>query len=235
MERVQKIISNAGFCSRRKAEDLIDKGLVKVNGKIITLGDKASNKDEIIIQGKPLRYQRKEYLLMHKPSGYITTRDDSFGRKTVMDLLRKSQKDSGIYPVGRLDKTTTGAIIFTNDGDFANKILHPSYEVKKTYIATLDKNFHHKEQLERGIFIEDKKVKPRVRDIEPKVVEVVIHEGMNHIVKKLFEALNYKVVKLSRIKIGVVKLDIQPGKTRKLHKSEIKYFQELSRKPRTNT
>ena len=227
MERVQKIISNAGIVSRRKAEELIARGRVLVNGAPVRLGMSADpEKDVIVVNGKRVRPQRKKYLMLHKPRGFVTTVTENFGMRTVMELLRAEVRDAHVYPVGRLDRDASGLLILTNDGEFANRVLHPSFEVAKVYLAELDSDFGDSERrrLEKGVVLDEKIVRPRVRTPGPRLVEVTVHEGMHKVVKRLFKELGYRVRGLTRIKVGPVRLDILPGKYRALHDHEIAYF-----------
>lgn len=224
--RLQKIIANAGVCSRRKAEDLIEQGKVKVNGKVISLGDKADpDKDKITIWGKPLLQTKKIYLAFNKPPDCLTTLDDPRGRKTIFDYISKKER---IIPVGRLDFKTEGLLLLTNDGDFANNVMHPRYEVNKTYVVHLDKPFTREavEKLKKGIDVEDKRTSPaKVRFANEKkdIIEVTIHEGRNRIVRKMMQELEYKVQRLIRVKIGNVALGTLPkGHTRNLSFQEVK-------------
>lgn len=230
MERVQKIIAAAGICSRRKAEDLIIEGKVKVNGKTITIGDKANNTDEVSVNNKIINQEDKKYYLLHKPKGYITTSDDMFGRKKVIDLIPKKPR---VYSIGRLDRDATGLLLLTNDGDFANNIMHPSKEISKTYIAKLDKTIN-KEKLkliEKGIRIDKQLVKAKTIFIDDRTIAITLHVGINKIVKRLFKALGFYVKKLYRTHIGNFELDIEEGSYRELNKKDKK---EIFAKPEIN-
>lgn len=231
MERLQKIIANSGYTSRRKAEELILAGKVKLNGEVVReLGIKASENDAILIEDKPLkRSSNKVYFLLNKPRGVISSVSDESGRKTVVDFINTSER---IYPVGRLDYDTTGLIILTNDGELANKLMHPKNEVLKTYVAKieglLDKDSI--ERLKKGIVIEGRKTKIyrfkiRKKDIvkHTTLVEISIVEGRNHIVKKIFDTLNCPVIKLSRISYDFLNLDgLKSGEYRELSLKEVK-------------
>lgn len=230
MERLQKIIAESGFCSRRKAEEYILAGKVFVNGKKVTeLGTKASFADEIEVDGKNIAREDKVYYLLNKPRGYVCTLSDEYKRKTVVDLI---DTDKRIYPVGRLDYDTTGLIILTNDGELANILMHPTHGVTKTYVAKLNKVMTPKDQmkLKGGISIDGIKCKPmrlRVRNVDVKkdtcLVEITIAEGRNHIVKRLFKELGYLVDKLTRIEYGFLKLDnMRSGEYRELTIKEVK-------------
>lgn len=205
MERLQKIISNSGYCSRRKAEELIKKGSVTVNGNVVKeMGYKAANKDEILVDGNYISYEEKVYYLLNKPRATVTTTKDDKNRKTVVDLIPETKR---IYPVGRLDYDTTGVLILTNDGILANGLMHPSSHVEKLYIAKikgiLDPGAIKK--LKSGVYIEGGKTAPakvKLRKIDKKtdtsIVEMIIYEGKNHQVKKMIEAVGYTVLKLKR-------------------------------------
>ena len=206
MERLQKVIASFGYTSRRKAEDLIKKGKVEVNGQIITeLGTKVNPTDIISIDGVTINKDVKhEYYLLNKPRSVISSVVDKEGRITVVDLI---DTDARIYPVGRLDYDTTGLILLTNDGEFANFLMHPSFEVEKTYIAKLE-GLIDKEDIEKvksGLVIEDRKVeikkfKVKKKDLDKKttIVEITIVEGRNHIVKKIFKEWDKKEKKISK-------------------------------------
>ena len=207
MERLQKVIASYGYASRRKAEDLIRHGKVLVNGKVITeLGTKVLANDIISIDGVIINKDVKhEYYLLNKPRQVISSVEDKLGRITVRDLINTEAR---IYPVGRLDYDTTGLIILTNDGDFANMLMHPSYEIEKTYVAKINKVLDKDDinKLKKGIVIDNRKVdikrfKVRKKDVEKNtsIVELTIVEGRNHIVKKIFESMRIDVIKLSRV------------------------------------
>lgn len=229
MERLQKVIANSGYCSRRKAEDLITSGKVKVNGKIAILGTKVSGNDEIMIDNKIITSCEKEYILLYKPRGVVTTTNDEKQRKTVIDLVKT---DKRIYPVGRLDYDTTGVLLLTNDGDLTNILLHPKRMVEKVYIAKIEGIISPLEikKLENGILIDNKKTahcKAKIKNIDKKnnvsIVALTIHEGRNHQVKKMFESIGHKVVKLKREKFATLDLKgLKPGQYRKLTIKEVK-------------
>ncbi len=235
MERLQKVIANSGYCSRRKAEDLIEQGKVLVNGELVTtLGTKVNGNDAIIVEGKILKNEEdKVYYLLNKPRGIISSSNDDKNRKTVVDLI---DTDKRIYPIGRLDYDTTGLIILTNDGTLSNKLMHPSNGVEKKYVAKLNKFFDIADlkKLEKGIIIDNIKCKPtrvkikkndRIKDYS--IVEITIVEGRNHIVKRVFENLGYLVDKLSRIEYAFLSIDnLRSGEYRELTKKEIKKLYE---------
>ncbi len=224
--RLQAYIAQAGICSRRKAEELIARGVVKVNGKRVTeMGVKVSDGDVVEVEGKPVAPTKKKiYIALNKPVGYITAVEDDRGRKTVMDLVDNEITDK-IFPVGRLDYDTHGLLIMTNDGVFANNLIHPSRKIEKVYIAQLNKehNEHSLRQITKGIEIEGRKCKPvSVRALSPEAVELVIMEGKNREVRRMFEAVGYEVEDLCRVAVGNIKLGHIPhGRWRHLTKGEI--------------
>lgn len=231
MERLQKIIAMKGYCSRRKAEELIQKGKVKVNGEIVTtMGYKASVNDFIEVEGNPLNdVEDKVYYLLNKPRGVVTTSNDEKGRKTVVDLIDTKKR---IYPVGRLDYDTTGLIILTNDGELTNYLIHPKNNIEKVYIAKI-KGIITKEEVKKlcnGVFIDGyktSKAKAKILKIDKKknssVIELIIHEGKNHQVKKMFEAIGHEVLKLKRESIAFLTLDgVKSGDYRELSVKEVK-------------
>ncbi len=221
MDRVQKLIAKAGICSRRKAEELIEQGKVKVNGKTIHLGDKAEMSDNIFVNGKQLVFEEPTYYMLNKPKRYITTSDDMFGRKKVLDLLPAKPR---VYSIGRLDRDTTGILLLTNDGDFAQNISHPSKEISKTYIAILDKKFNEKdkEELEKGIRLDKKLVKSKVLILEPDTIAITLHVGIHKVVKRILKELGYYVKQLHRTHIGNLAVDIDKGEFRKLTEADKK-------------
>ena len=231
MERLQKIIANSGYCSRRKAEEYIQNRKVKVNGEVISeLGYKASYEDYIEVNGTPInKKEEKVYYLLNKPRGVVTTASDDKGRKTVVDLIKT---DKRIYPVGRLDYDTTGIILLTNDGELTNLLTHPKNEVEKVYVAKIE-GLITKEDLKRlcsGVMIDGfktGKAKAKILKIDKRnnssVVELIIHEGKNHQVKKMFEAIGFKVLKLKRESIAFLTLDgVKSGSYRELSVKEVK-------------
>lgn len=219
MQRVQKILSNEGYCSRRKAETLIEEGKVKVNGRVIRLGDKAAEKDKITVEGKPLRKQRKTYIIFHKPIRCVTAvKDPKY--ETVMDHIKVKER---VYPVGRLDYNTSGLLILTNDGDLANRIMHPKNEIKKTYVAELARTMSEKDadRLRSGIMLSDGKTHPAKVNRIKNSVEITIHEGRNRIVRRMLNKLGYKVKSLQRTAIGNLRLSLKPKQYKKVTKKFI--------------
>lgn len=238
MERLQKVIANYGYASRRKAEELIKNGEVSVNGEIVTeLGTKVSYEDVINIDGVTINQNIKyEYYLLNKPRFVISSANDDKGRTTVVDLIKT---DARIYPVGRLDYDTTGLIILTNDGDFANMLMHPSNEIEKTYVAKLNKIPEKEDiiKIKKGLVVEGRKVlvknfRIKRKDLEKNtaIVEITIVEGRNHIVKKLFQTINFDVIKLSRVGYGFLTLDgLKSGEYRALSIKEVKKLYSLKK------
>jgi len=241
MERLQKIIASSGYTSRRKAEDLIKQGKVTVDGTLVTeLGYKASDGAEIIVDGIKLNKEDKVYYLLNKPRGVVTTTSDEKGRKNVIDLINDNRR---IYPVGRLDYDTTGALILTNDGDFANNLMHPKNEIDKVYIAKINGFLTPSDimNLKNGVVIDGiktSKAKIRVRKIDKEtktsIVELVIHEGRNHQVKNMFKALGYDVLKLKRERIAFLDVkNLSSGEYRVLNPKEIKQLYVLTQQKNT--
>ena len=231
MERLQKVIALSGYCSRRKAEQLIQKRQVRVNGELITeMGYKVNSTDFIEVEGNPINTtEDKVYYLLNKPRGIVATTKDEKGRKTVVDLIKTNKR---IYPVGRLDYDTTGLILLTNDGELTNYLIHPKNNIEKVYVAKI-KGLITKDEIRRlcnGVFIDGKKTskaKAKILKIDKKnnssVVELVIHEGKNHQVKKMFEAIGYDVLKLKRESIAFLTLDgLKSGEYRNLSIKEVK-------------
>lgn len=239
MERLQKVMAQSGIASRRKAEELITAGKVKVNGTVITeLGVKVSDKDQITVNNTILEKEVKEYYLLNKPRGIVTTTSDDKNRKTVVDMINSSAR---IYPVGRLDYDTTGALLLTNDGDFANILMHPKNKIEKVYVAKL-KGLIKGEQInklkdgveiEEGIIVKSPRVKLKKTDptTNTSIVQITITEGKNHQVKRMFEAVGFEVLKLKREKIAFFDLKNLPsGKYRPLTKKEISKVYSLEAK-----
>ena len=229
MERLQKVIAASGITSRRKAEELIKLGKVKVNGKVITeLGTKVNSSDEIIVDNKILEKEIKEYYLFNKPRGVITSTSDEKGRKIVTDYIETNAR---IFPVGRLDYDTTGVLLLTNDGEFANIITHPKNNIEKVYLAKLE-GIIKKEQideLKKGIILDNTLVKAsRVKlkkvnkEANSCMVEIIIHEGKNHQVKRMFESVGYHVDKLTRKRLDIFTTEnLKSGEYRKLTPKEV--------------
>lgn len=226
--RLNKYIAASGICSRREADQLIAAGLVKVNGKVVTeLGTKVQPGDDVRYNGDRLRNERKVYVLLNKPKDYVTTTDDPRERKTVMLLVKNAGRER-IYPVGRLDRQTTGVLLFTNDGEMAKKLTHPSYNKKKIYHVHLDRNFSPADmkKLADGITLEDGFIQPDalsyVSAENKKEVGLEIHSGKNRIVRRMFEHLGYRVNKLDRVYFaGLTKKNLPRGKWRFLTETEI--------------
>ncbi len=237
MERLQKIIADSGYCSRRKAETLILNGKVMLNGKTVTkLGTKASLKDVITVEGNSLKDKKLEYILLYKPRGIVTTTHDEKGRKTVLDLIETKNR---LYPVGRLDYDTTGLLLLTNDGNLTNKLLHPSNKINKVYVAKINEIVVPAKikLLDKGVYIDGIKTAPaktKILKIDKKnhtsLVKITIHEGRNHQVKKMFAAIGYTVAKLKREEFAFLNLDgLMPGKYRKLTIKEVKKLYSLGK------
>ena len=230
MERLQKYLSACGVASRRKSEELIVQGKVKVNGKTITdLGFKVDDKDEVLVDNVKVFKQEKEYYLLYKPEKTICSVHDEKNRTTVVDLIETNEK---IFPVGRLDYDTSGLLLLTNDGEITNKLTHPSKNIEKTYYAKVDGivTYEDKNKLEKGILLDGvktKRAKAKIRKIDKKnnksYVELTITEGRNHQVKNMFAYINHKVLKLKRIKYAFFTLEnLSIGEYRKLTIKEVK-------------
>ncbi len=237
MERLQKVIAESGITSRRKAEELIIDGKVKVNGELVTeLGTKVSEKDMIEVNGKVLEKEVKEYYLLNKPRGVISASSDDKGRRVVVDLIPTSVR---LFPVGRLDYDTTGVLLLTNDGEFSNIMTHPKNQIDKVYLAKLEGIIKGDQinKLKNGVVIDGVKVsasrvKLKKTDLEKNtsMVEITIHEGKNHQVKKMFEAVGFKVLKLTRERVGIfTTLGLQSGEYRKLSPKEVAIVYSLKK------
>jgi 23S rRNA pseudouridine2605 synthase len=219
-ERVQKIIANSGYCSRRKAEELIEKRKVRVNGDIIKLGDKADpDKDEIYVNATLIEKNKPIYIMLNKPKGYEVTLSPNVDRN-VLDLIQVNER---IFPVGRLDKGTTGLLLLTNDGNFANKITHPRYEKEKTYFVKLDKKITDRDikEIEQGVRLKDGFIEGKVKLYHRDQLEITIHEGKKWIIKRMLFKLGYFVKELSRTRIGNLRMDVKQGKWRFLTQKEV--------------
>ncbi len=237
MERLQKVIAQAGVASRRKAEEYITAGRVKVNGKKVTeLGVKVNpNKDRVEVDGVPLDKEEPVYYLLYKPTGVISTSNDEKGRKKVTDLIDVSQR---IYPVGRLDYDTSGLLLLTNDGEFANLLMHPKFKIEKEYVVKVKGIPDRKElkQLETGIKLEDgvtapAKVKMLSSDRKKNtaIIRIIIHEGKNRQVRRMMEALGYQVEKLKRERFGFLTLgNLNSGDYRVIKPMEVKQLKEMA-------
>ena len=232
--RLNKYIANAGICSRREADVYIAAGNAVVNGKIVTeMGYKVQLTDEVRFDGTTINPETKRYILLNKPKNFITTMDDDRGRKTVMELVANASKER-IYPVGRLDRNTTGLLLFTNDGEMAKKLTHPKHSIQKLYHASLDKKLAMSDlnKIAEGFMLDDKKV--IVDEIsyiinQPKdEIGIKIHSGRNRIVRRIFEHFNYTVVKLDRVVFaGLTKKDLPRGHWRHLTEMEINNLKML--------
>ena len=227
--RLNKYIANSGICSRREADTFIENGLVSVNGVRVTeLGTKVDpGKDEIRFNGSRIKGEKKVYLVMNKPKDFVTTLSDPHADRTVMDLISKSMCPERVYPVGRLDKATTGVLLFTNDGDLADKLTHPKHQVRKIYHATLDKNLRKEDfdAILSGIELEDGPIAADALSYvegDKTQVGLEIHSGRNRIVRRIFEHLGYKVKKLDRVYFaGLTKKNLRRGAWRFLDEKEI--------------
>ena len=232
--RLNKYIAHAGICSRRQADIYISSGSIKVNNKIITeLGFKVSSSDAVHFDGVLIKSEKPTYILLNKPKGFITTTKDERGRKTVMDLISKASKNR-LYPVGRLDRKTTGLLLLTNDGDLSKKLTHPSSEIKKLYHVVLDKAINKNDflKIKEGINLKDGFIKPdELNYVNGKFkneIGISLHSGKNRIVRRIFEFLDYNVVKLDRVIFaGLSKKNLPRGNWRALEKNEINFLKKL--------
>ena len=239
MERLQKVIANLGYCSRRKAEELIKSGKVCVNGnKVVELGTKVSKSDVIEVEGVTLdKNYNYEYYLLNKPRGVITAASDDKGRKTVVDIVNTSSR---VYPVGRLDYDTTGVLLLTNDGEFANGLIHPKSEIDKVYIAKVDGILtgYDVKRMRSGLVIDGYKTRRcfvKVRSVDKEknrcIVEIIIREGRNHQVKKMVEAVGKKVIKLKRERFAFLTTDgLNAGEYRRLTNKEVAVLYSMIKK-----
>ena len=230
--RLNKYLANAGICSRREADEYIQAGVVKVNGEVVTeLGKKIFRTDHIVFHDKPVSLEKKAYILLNKPRNCVTTSDDPQERLTVMDLVKTACKER-IYPVGRLDKNTTGVLLLTNDGELASKLTHPKFLKKKIYHVVLNKPLTDADmrQILNGVELDDEKVRvdaiDYVKEDDKKEVGVEIHIGKNRIVRRIFDQLDYKVIKLDRVYFaGLTKKSLSRGKWRYLTQKEVDMLQ----------
>jgi 23S rRNA pseudouridine2605 synthase len=227
--RLNRYIANAGICSRREADKLIEAGAVQVNGKVVTeLGTKVSRTDKISYGDQALSREKLRYVLLNKPKGFITTTDDPENRKTVMTLIARACKER-IYPVGRLDRNTTGLLLFTNDGEIAKRLSHPRYGIKKIYHVGVDKNVAAADMkaILAGVELEDGLVKADAIEFvgdgkDKKEIGLELHTGQNRVVRRIFEKLGYKVVKLDRVYYaGLTKKNLPRGEWRFLEEKEL--------------
>jgi 23S rRNA pseudouridine2605 synthase len=227
---LNKFIAHAGICGRREAAEMVKKGLIKVNNEVVTEpGHKVSSKDEIKVNGKKVFLAKNlVYILLNKPKDYITTTDDPQNRKTVLDIIGRATKER-VYPVGRLDRNTSGVLLFTNDGELAQKLTHPSNEIKKVYHVTLNKPLEKKDfdQILKGVTLEDGPASVDVlayADLKDKSqIGVEIHSGRNRIVRRIFEHLGYDVRNLDRVIFaGLTKKNVERGKWRFLSEKEVR-------------
>ena len=230
MERLQKVISASGYTSRRKAEELIRSGKVKVNGKVVTeMGIQVNPTDTIEVEKTILNREEKEYILLYKPRGVVTTTSDELDRKTVMDLIDTNKR---LYPVGRLDYDTTGVLLITNDGELTNLLIHPSSNIEKVYVAKIEGILDKEDiiKLSKGVIVDGKKTAKAIVKVEKidkknniSYVKLIIHEGRNHQVKKMFEAVGYNVIKLKRESFAFLNLNgLKSGEYRYLTIHEVK-------------
>ena len=239
--RIQKVLSDAGYCSRRKAEELIARGKVKINGHPAQIGMKIDPvKDLVSVEGENIYIPRRKkyrYLMMNKPRGYVTTVKDDQDRRCVMDLLEDIEER--VYPVGRLDRNSEGLLLFTNDGTFANDLMHPSRHVTKTYRVTVRPDVTDEQALalSEGVMIDGKKTAPAVVRVLSKedgrvVLEIVIHEGRNRQIRKMCEAVGLEVARLKRTAVGPLRLGmLKPGSVRDLTAEELKAIRNAIKKP----
>ncbi|OIN87343.1 MAG: hypothetical protein AUJ50_02765 [Candidatus Aenigmarchaeota archaeon CG1_02_38_14] len=226
--KLQKFLSNAGITSRRKAEEIISKGLVKINGKVASIGDRINpEKDEVIFDGNRIEYQKRRYIIFNKPRGYVTTLKDAHAEKTILDLIKIKER---VFPAGRLDKDSEGLLIITNDGDFASRIINPRFEIKKTYYVKINNELRKKdiEKLEGGIAIEGRKTYPaKIEILAENEFNITIHEGRNRIIRKMMSHLGHSVVILRRMSIGGLQLgSLKLGQYRDMTEHEKKIMFE---------
>lgn len=233
--RLNRYLANAGICSRREADNYIEAGVVTVNGKVVsTLGSRVvPSVDRVMFHDEPVKIERRVYILLNKPKDYVTTADDPHASKKVLDLVRGACGER-IYPVGRLDRNTTGVLLLTNDGELTSKLTHPSFNKKKIYQVTLDKDVVDEdvEKITKGVTLEDGEIAVDefsfVKDDDRRTVGVEIHSGKNRIVRRIFESLGYKVVKLDRVYFaGLTKKNLPRGKWRFLSEQEVNFLKMM--------
>ncbi len=222
--KIQKVIADAGICSRRRAEELVRQGRVTVDGRPAKLGERVfPERQEILVDGKPLKPARKVYVILNKPAGYVSSTRSQFGEKTVMELLRGIEER--VYPVGRLDKDTEGLLLLTNDGEFAQRIMHPRFGIRKTYLVKTHRGIPDDvlQKMMKGALIDGKRVVPDyLMRLSARKYKITLHEGMKRVVKRFFQAFGYRVVYLYRESIGGLKLrGIPKGKWRYLSVDEV--------------
>ena len=226
--RPNKYLANAGVCSRREADEFIANGAVTVNGEVITeMGTKIHRNDSVLFNDQPINLEKKVYVLLNKPKDCVTTSDDPHGRLTVMDIVRNAASER-IYPVGRLDRNTTGVLLLTNDGDLASKLTHPKFVKKKIYHVWLDKDINEEDlaKIAEGITLEDGEIHADAisyaNDTDKNQVGIEIHSGRNRIVRRIFEHLGYRVIKLDRVYFaGLTKKNVPRGRWRYLTQQEV--------------
>ena len=229
--RLNKFLANAGICRRREADEFIQAGVVTVNGEVVTeLGTKILRTDEVKFHDQPVKIEKKVYVLLNKPKDYVTTSDDPQQRKTVMDLVKNACPER-IYPVGRLDRNTTGVLLLTNDGDLAAKLTHPKYNKKKIYAVTLDHELEEVDEaiIRAGVTLDDERIIPDALEFpkqDRKHIGLEIHSGQNRVVRRIFEKVGYKVVSLDRVSFaGLTKKNVGRGKWRFLTPKEVAFLQ----------
>ena len=229
--RLNKYLANAGICSRREADDFILAGVITVNGEVVdNLGAKVLPTDKVMFHNQPVRRERKVYILLNKPKNTVTTTDDPQERHTVLDIVRNACAER-IYPVGRLDRNTTGVLLLTNDGDLAAKLTHPKFGKKKIYAVTLDRDLDETDEtvLRGGVMIEDEKVVPDALEFpkeDRQHIGIEIHSGQNRVVRRMFEKVGYRVTKLDRVSFaGLTKKNVARGKYRFLTPKEVAMLQ----------
>lgn len=229
MERLQKVLAHAGVASRRQAEKIISSGRVQVNGQVVTeMGTKVDESDEILVDGQPIAYEKKRYILLHKPKNTISSVTDPEGRKTVIDIIGNHVQER-LYPVGRLDFDTTGALLLTNDGELTQQLIHPKYEFSKTYRVLISGKLTAKQKnlLQKGLMIDGEMTAPAklkvIKEIPGQsIIDLSIHEGRYHQVKKMFAAVDSPVIRLHRTHFGPLSVqDLKAGEWRELTEEEI--------------